>query len=205
MRDSGSVKFFCDFGSGATACRIRDAWRRPADLLAGLLFPPVAYGNPLSGLFRFSFGLLLGFRFQDGLGFADLLEARLPALELVRKLVAALALAVPSVFGLVGRLSFRQERFHFGRETGLGFVHALVAHRLVPGGVRLDLAPVHGNVTQLDQAGFLAQLEHLDEQARQRLEVAPAEVGDRVVVGLLVAGEHAVRDVLPGGLLDLPG
>src|SRR5580693_5645193 len=56
--------------------------------------------------------------------------------------------------------------------------HALVAHRLVLGGVRLDLRAVKPDMTELHQSRPLAQLENLREQSGKRLQAPLAEVGD---------------------------
>ena len=55
----------------------------------------------------------------------------------------------------------------------------------------------------LRQSCSLAQQQHLDKQPPERVEVAIAEVSNRVVVRMLIAAQDAVSNVLIGGLLNL--
>ena len=54
---------------------------------------------------------------------------------------------------------------HFGAKLRLTRLHAFVAHRLVSGGVRLDLRAVERDMPQLRQPGFFRKLQHLQKTA----------------------------------------
>ena len=75
---------------------------------------------------------------------------------------------------------------HLVGEPLLGIFHPRVAHRLVLGGIGADLGAVQGDVAERDQPRRLAELEHLGEQARERVEMPLPKLGDAVVVGMLV-------------------
>ncbi len=77
-----------------------------------------------------------------------------------------------------------------------------MAHRLVFGGIGLDLGAIQSHVAQAHQARLLAQPQHLHKQALEGIEVAAAELADPAVVGLPVAGEHPEGGILPAGPLD---
>jgi hypothetical protein len=73
--------------------------------------------------------------------------------------VAATACAVE--FVLLRVVLLAQLAIHFGAKLRLTRLHAFVAHRLVFGGVRLDLRAVERDMPQLRQPGFFRQLQHL--------------------------------------------
>ena len=58
-------------------------------------------------------------------------------------------------------------------------------------------------MSKFDQAGLLAQPQHLHEQLGDGLQVTLTEIGNRVVVRVLVAAKHAERYVLVGSALNL--
>ena len=168
MRLSGSVKFFCALGSGSSG--------------GGLSWFLAALGSsPFLGL-GLDFGLGRRGRFRLGLQFGlrrpDLLGALLLVGDPLRQLLAALVAAEGLVFLGVRSLGGAQPSLHLGLELRRTLLHALVAHRLVLGGVRLDLRPVERDMTELRQPRLLAQLQNLPEQAGERLQMALAEVGD---------------------------
>lgn len=69
---------------------------------------------------------------------------------------------------------------------------------------RLDLRPVQRNVSELDQAGCLTQLEDLEEKRAQRPEVLLAELIDGGEVRLVATRQHPECHVLVSGSLELP-
>jgi len=146
-----------------------------------------------------------GLGFQGGFGGADLGQAALAAGQFGREFVPPRARAVPGVLRRIDRLRLGEERGHFRLQFPFGLGHPAVAHGLVLGGVGQDLRAVQGDVAQLDEPGLLAEGEHLGEQARERLQVLLPEGRNAVVVGVLVRRQHAVRDLLVGGPLDLAG
>jgi len=121
---------------------------------------------------RFRLGLQFGLRRLDLLG--PLLLVGGPSRHLLAALVAAESLVFLGVRRLGGAQPFRRLGLELSRPLG----HALVAHRLVLGGVRLDLRAVERDMAELHQSRLLAELEDLSEQAGERLQVPLAEVGD---------------------------
>ena len=171
MRLSGSVKFFWALG------RARRRGERLSD--------PVSCGLRLVASPRLSLRFDLGFggRFRLGLQFGlrrpDLLGAPLLVGDPLRHLLAGLVAAVQLVLLGVRRLGGAQPPADLGLQLRRALLHALVAHRLVLGGVRLDLRPVERDMAELHEPGLLAQLQYLHEQPRKRLQVPLAEVRDR--------------------------
>ncbi|OPZ01909.1 MAG: hypothetical protein BWZ09_02626 [Alphaproteobacteria bacterium ADurb.BinA305] len=159
----------------------------------------------------FGIGLLLvliagclRFRLQLSFGLSNALEAALRAGKLLRQLVAALVWSVLGVFPRVGFFGFRQELGNPPRQRLLLLLHSRVAHRLVLGGVGLHLGAIQRHVTELDHAGLLAELQHLQEQPAKRLEMHSPKLADTDVVGVRAARNHVERHVLVGAPLDLP-
>jgi len=107
------------------------------------------------------------------------------------------------VFGRIGLCRLIEQRLHFPLELVLGVAHPRIAHRLVLRGGGLHLGAVQRHVAQFHQPRGLAQPQALDEQPGQRRQVALAERGNAVVVGMLVTGQHADGDIAIGGALDL--
>ena len=69
-------------------------------------------------------------------------------------------------------------------------------------GIGRDLAAIHGDDVQPDQASLRAQAEDRAEHAPQGVLMALDETRDRRVIGLLLGGDHAVGDVLDALALD---
>src|SRR5271155_2449901 len=171
MRLSGSVKFFCALGSGSSD--------GGAAGLPGFLRPSACRRSSASGR---ALGLAAGGAFASGphsaLRRPDLLGALLLVGDPFGQLLAALVAAEGSVFPGVRSLGCAQPPIDLGLELRRTLLHALVAHRLVLGGVRLDLRPVERDMAELHKSRLFAQLENLPEQSRKRLQVPLAEVGD---------------------------
>ena len=171
MRLSGSVKFFCALGSGLSdggaagrpgflrpsACRRSSAFSCASALAAAAAFASASSSAFAARIFSARF-----FLFGHPVG----------------QLLAALIRAEGFVFLGVRRLGGAQPPLNLGLELRRPLLHAIVAHRLVLGGVRLDLRAVERDMAELDQPRLLAKLENLREQAGERLQMALAEVGD---------------------------
>ena len=197
MRLSGSVKFFCAFGSGASgggAAGLPGFLRPSASRFFCRLGPRLPLG--LGG------GSRLGLQF--GLGCADLFGAPLLVGDPVRHLFAAL---VAPEGGVLAGVRHRRG-VHPTRDLGLqfrrAFGHPLVAHRFVLGGVGLDLRPVQRHVAELDQPGPLAQPQHLRKQRRKRRQMTLAEIRDRTEIRRVEADDAHEVDAFPTGLGDPP-
>ena len=119
---------------------------------------------------RFRLGLQFGLRRPDLLG--ALLLVGDPIGQLLAALIRAEGLVVLGVRSLGGA----QPSLNLGLALRRPLAHALVAHRLVLGGVRLDLRSVERDMAELHQSRLRAQLENLGKQAGERLQVALAEV-----------------------------
>ena len=65
----------------------------------------------------------------------------------------------------VRSLGCAQPPLDLGLELRCTLLHALVAHRLVLGGVRLDLRPVERDMAELHKSRLFAQLENLPERS----------------------------------------
>ena len=134
--------------------------RRPAGLLATLGNALVLCFFPPSLLL---FGGSLGFGLQRSLGGGDLRQPLRLVGDPVRHLIAALV-AVELVLLRIGRLRRLEPAVDLVLQFGLPLVHALVAHRLVLGRIRLDLGAVERDMPEPHQPGFLGELQHLHEQ-----------------------------------------
>jgi hypothetical protein len=130
---------------------------------------------------------------QPLLGFAQPAAPPRGRRELRRQLVAA-AITVELVLGRVGRDRLVND---LAREL-------LVLEVLVAARVGLHLPAVDREHPDLRQPAPGAQRQHLAEQARQRLLVAPDEPGDGRVIGPLLRRDHPKRDVLRARPLDHP-
>jgi hypothetical protein len=177
MRLSGSVKLRCALPSGSVGGSVLFAAFRDALLLC--------LGSPS----RLFLGGGFGFRLQLSPGFANLLKPLLLVGHPIGHLIATLA-AVEPVLLRIGGLRGFEPAVNLGRQLRFALLHALVAHRLVLGGIRLDLAAVERNVPELHQPGPLNQLQYLHEQRRQRLQMPSAELRDRAEVGRVPRHHH---------------
>ena len=128
-------------------------------------------------------------RLQRGLGLTDPLQPLLLVGHPIGHLIAALV-AVELVLLLIGRLRRLEPALDLGLELRFPLLHALVAHRLVPGRVGLDLGAVQRHVPQLHQSSRLGELQHLHEQPRQRLQMPSAELRDGAEVRRIARHDH---------------
>src|SRR5205823_11132950 len=74
--------------------------------------------------------------FEPLLRFTDLLESALPSLHLFRKLISALVAAVLPVFFSIRSLGLLDELRDLALQFLLFLLHPVIAHRLMPAGVR---------------------------------------------------------------------
>src|ERR1700726_2784877 len=142
IRLSGSVKLRCALSSGTP-----------------LGPPPAAPARTLAGG-----GLRL--RLERRLGLADLGQPPLFVGNPIGQFVNTPVTAVLAILGRVlsGRLLHPAR--NLGGELLLGPSHPAVAHRLVLGGIRLNLGAVERDMAELDQTRFAAQPEDLYKQTR---------------------------------------
>ena len=151
------------------------------------------------GILPFRGRLLPRLRLKRRPGLLDLLQPRLSPCELLGQLVSASVAAVASILFLVHFVRTAHHRLHFPAQRRLLLLHPSVAHRLVLGGVGLDLRPIQGHPPQLHQPRATAQPQHLLEQPRQRRTMALAEIADRAEIRLIArrqeAEGHAVHEL----------
>src|SRR3984885_4843540 len=151
-RLSGSVKLRCTSGSGAFEGgrgtgpeRLRvSAWRFS-------LRRAVGFGFRRRGR--------CGLRLKRLSGLADFGQALLFVSDPAGHFVAATACAVELVLLRVGPFRSFKPAIPFGAKLRLTRLHAFVAHRLVFGGVRLDLRAVERDMPELRQPGFFRKLQ----------------------------------------------
>jgi hypothetical protein len=82
-------------------------------------------------------------------------------------LIAAFLAVEPVLLG-IGRRRGVQPAIDLGLKLRLPQLHAVVAHRLVLGGVRLDLGTIERHVPELPQAGLLGEPQNLHEETGKR-------------------------------------
>jgi hypothetical protein len=75
----------------------------------------------------------------------------------------------------------------------LDLAGTLVRQGTMAAGVGVDLGAIQRHRTQLQHPHLARHDQHLYEQRLDLFEEAPAEAGDRVVVGVLVGGDEAKR------------
>src|SRR5271157_94945 len=89
-------------------------------------------------------------------------------------------------------------------EPLLFLLHPVIAHRLVPRGVGLDLGPVQGDGPHPRQPGQGTQLEHFEEEILQPSQVGLAKVADRAKVRNVLADDDPAGDVHLTAAHDFP-
>ena len=148
------------------------------------------------------FGSRLRLGFQRRHGFPYLLQPTLSKGQLLRQLISTLVFAVPPVFLIIRCLGLSQQLRYLRRQLRCLLLHPLVTHRLMLRCVGLDLRAVQRHVPQLHQPRLLAQRQYLYEQARQRIQIILAKVGDGPEVRCVVRRQHPEGDVLVETLGD---
>src|SRR5690606_23319914 len=146
-----------------------------------------------------------GLGFQRSLGLPDLLEPLFRTAQFLGKLVAQDALAVQSVLLTIDPFGRLEKGLYLGPQLRFFFLHPLVAHGFVFGGVGLHLRAVDGDMSQLDQPGVRAEAKDLHEELFEGGEVDAPKLADPRVVGMGSAGDDSKGDVLVGVPLDLAG
>jgi hypothetical protein len=132
-------------------------------------------------------------------GCSDAFEPALLVGHPVRRFVAPAVGPMPSVLGRIGGIGLVQPGRDLGGELRLLLHHVFVAHSLVLTRVGPQLGAVHCHMAQLDQAGHLAQAQHLDKKLLQRRRMALAEVADGAEVRTVQPGDrHDIHSLLAG-------
>src|SRR5271165_782051 len=143
MRLSGSVKFFCAFGSGSS--------EGGAAGLPGFLRPSASrFFSSSARALRSTSAAALASASNSALAARIFSARRFLSPTQAGHLLAALVAREGGVF-----FRIRSRRgVHQARDLGFQFLrplaHPLVAHRLVLGGVGLDLRPVQRDMAELD-------------------------------------------------------
>jgi hypothetical protein len=124
-----------------------------------------------------------------------------PAARAVRELGRQLitARASPELLVLLG-----VDVTGLGKDPGHLIVDRLIGPGLAERRVGGDLRAVQRDQPDSHQAGLGAQLEHIGEQARERLLVTHAKTRDRCVVRRLVRADHTESNILHAAALDHP-
>lgn len=107
-------------------------------------------------------------------------------------------------FRFASALTGLEDPFDF-LQTLLGFAELVVGGTAMPAGVGLALAAVNRHITQLHEPSLAAQLQRLHEELGQRVKMLLAEVGDGVVIRMLIGGKEGEGKIVVGGFLDTPG
>src|SRR5271166_385231 len=155
---------------------------------------------------RLLLSLNLGFGSRLGLkgrlGLTDLREPLFLIRDPSGHLIAALVLAESFVLLCVRRFGGGQPAVHLGLKLRLALFHAPIAHGLVLGGLGLDLGPIQRNMAELRKPRHLRKLQHLQKQARQRLQMALAELADGPEVRRIERNDHHEVCPIEAGLRD---
>ena len=197
MRLSGSVKFFCAFGSGSS--------EGGAAGLPGFLRPSASrFWSASVRALRSASAAALASASSSALAARIFSARRFLSPTQRRHLLAAL---VAPEGGVLAGVRLRRG-VHPGGDLGFQFVrpfaHPPVAHRFVLGGVGLDLRPVERHVAELDQPGPLAQAQHLAEKPRQRVQMTLAKLRDRAEVRRVETDDAHEVDAFATSLGDPP-
>src|SRR5580698_39866 len=146
-RLSGSVKLRCVLGSGSFEGGRGTGPER-------LRFSALRLSSAARSASAFAARGSCGLRLKRPSGLADFGQALLFVGDPAWHFVAATACAVEFVLLRVGCCRSIKPAIHFSAKLRLARLHAVVAHRLVFGGVRLDLRAVERDMPQLRQPGF---------------------------------------------------
>ena len=90
----------------------------------------------------------------------------------------------------IGRLGSSKPAVDLGLEFSLTFLHALIAHRLVLGRVRLDLRTIERHMSELHQPRLFRKLQHLHEQSSQSLQMPSPELRYRTEIRRIPRHDH---------------
>ena len=104
---------------------------------------------------------------------------------------------------LVALFAQAEQLLDLGSQLRLHLQESLVTDCVVPGGIGMDLGPIQADRSQFQHARLLCEQEHLHEQVLQFEQKRAPKCRQRIVVGMLVAGDEAERHRLIGGPLDL--
>ncbi len=104
---------------------------------------------------------------------------------------------------LVALFTQAEQLLDLSSQLRLQLQESLVTDCVVLGGIGMDLGPIQADRSQFQHARLLCEQEHLHEQVLQFEQKRAPKCRQRIVVGMLVAGDEAERHRLIGGPLDL--
>src|SRR5215469_15170495 len=134
------------------AVGLRVGRRRGGAVFLASLSEALSLGRGLTPGFFFGGGF--GFGLQCGLGGAELRQPLLFIGHPGGHLIAALGAVLPVLAG-IGRFGGVQPAVNLSHKLNLAPLHAVIAHCLVLGGVRLDLRTIERDVAEFHQTGLL--------------------------------------------------
>ena len=134
----------------------------------------------------------------------DRRQAILTTAQLLRQLVATIALPVLSVLASVRLLSLLQQLRNLRLETRRLFAHTTVAHRLPLARVRPDLRAVDRQLPQTRHTQPARQLNHLHEQRPELRQVKTTKLADRLMARIVARRQYPERHVVHQLPRDLP-
>src|SRR5215218_2864117 len=195
-RLSGSVKLRCDLPAGSLfgGAGGLPVFLRPAALRSSSAFARRRSSSSAAALVSASSSALAWRIFSSRFWLSATQSGRF---------LAALFPKQPILFP-VGRLGRLQPTVDLRRKLRLPLLHALIAHRLVFGGVRLHLGAVECHVPEPHQPRPFGQLQHLNEQAGKRLQMPPAELRDGAEIRRIARYDHHEAGALHRRLGDPP-
>ncbi len=103
----------------------------------------------------------------------------------------------------VNRFGFPQQIGHLRLQLRLDLVGVLIRQRAVAASVGVDLGAVQRHRAELQHPDLAGHAEHVNEQLLDLLEKTTAEIGNGVVVGMLIGGDEAERHRIIRGTLQL--
>jgi hypothetical protein len=95
---------------------------------------------------------------------------------------------------LIGRFSHGGDFGDLLAQLHLDLAGTLVQQCAMAAGIGVDLGAIQRHGAQVQHPHLARHRQHLHEQRFDLFEEAPAEAGDRVVVGVVVSGNETERD-----------
>src|SRR6266699_5963747 len=99
--------------------------------------------------------------------------------------------------------SRREQLLDLGSQLRLHLQQTLVADRVVPGGISMDLGPIQTDRPQFQHARLLCQQQHLHKEVLQFGQERAPKRGQGIMIRMLVACDETEWHCLIRGTLDL--